>query len=312
MLESISIESSRSFILNSVLNFFSSCVTILVDMKGDNTLMSETTAQRLKTIMNQRNLKQVDILQLAKPYCEKHNVTLGKSDLSQFVNGKVTPGQQKLTILGLALNVSEAWLMGLDVPAQREMTVCPVCGLLYAADFEPDAIEHNQYHNKFLLARNRFGICYSPLEFDRIKEDAYKIIHSSLYSSEKTYTIKDQIDATIKLLATYFSRSVWSNNYNLMHPTFAEYIPMLLNQNHWKNSIDKDIYNTLVYQYGTSPGLTEGKTIYEVNSKDVKNDIDFLKDDELSLINDYRSLSEQGQEYIRQTMYMAKQTYNLF
>lgn len=31
--------------------------------------------------------------------------------------------------------------------------------------------------------------------------------------------------------------------------------------------------------------------------------------DETQLIDDYRSLNEQGQEYIRQTMYMAKQTH---
>lgn len=31
--------------------------------------------------------------------------------------------------------------------------------------------------------------------------------------------------------------------------------------------------------------------------------------DEQQLITDYRSLNEQGQEYIRQTMYMAKQTH---
>lgn len=34
-----------------------------------------------------------------------------------------------------------------------------------------------------------------------------------------------------------------------------------------------------------------------------------LKEDEQRLIDDYRSLNDQGQEYIRQTMYMTKQTY---
>lgn len=34
-----------------------------------------------------------------------------------------------------------------------------------------------------------------------------------------------------------------------------------------------------------------------------------LSSDESQLVEDYRSLNEQGQEYIRQTMYMAKQTY---
>ena len=82
--------------------------------------MADTTADRLKQIMAQRDLKQTDILRMAKPYCEKYNIKMGKSDLSQFVNGKVEPGQWKLTILGLALNVSEAWLMGLDVPMERK------------------------------------------------------------------------------------------------------------------------------------------------------------------------------------------------
>ena len=34
-----------------------------------------------------------------------------------------------------------------------------------------------------------------------------------------------------------------------------------------------------------------------------------LAADEQQLVDDYRSLNEQGQKYIRQTMYMAKQTY---
>lgn len=75
-----------------------------------------TTAQRLKQIMAERNLRQVDILRSAARYCEKYNIKLGKNDLSQYVSGKVEPGQDKLTILGLALGVSEAWLMGYDVP----------------------------------------------------------------------------------------------------------------------------------------------------------------------------------------------------
>ena len=82
--------------------------------------MVSSTSERLRQIMRDRNLKQTDILDLTKPYCEKYNVKLGKSDLSQFVNGKVVPGQWKLTILGLALGVSEAWLMGLDVPMERK------------------------------------------------------------------------------------------------------------------------------------------------------------------------------------------------
>lgn len=81
--------------------------------------MVENTAMRLKRIMKERNLRQVDIIRLAEPYCIDYNLKLTKSDMSQFISGKVEPGSWKLTILGKALNVSEAWLMGYDVPMER-------------------------------------------------------------------------------------------------------------------------------------------------------------------------------------------------
>ena len=85
-------------------------------------MKNSSTSERLKQIMNERSLRQVDILEAAKPFCEKYGVKLAKNDLSQYVSGKVEPRQEKLTILGLALNVSETWLMGYDVRRERDET----------------------------------------------------------------------------------------------------------------------------------------------------------------------------------------------
>ncbi len=82
-------------------------------------MKKENTATRLKLIMKERNLRQVDILEKCRPFCEKWGVKLGRNDLSQYVSGKVEPKQHKLSVLGNALNVSEAWLMGFDVPMER-------------------------------------------------------------------------------------------------------------------------------------------------------------------------------------------------
>lgn len=73
----------------------------------------------IKKIMDERGIRQVDILNLAAPYCEKYNVKMNKSDLSQYCSGKTEPNQDKLFVLGAALNVNEAWLMGYDVPMER-------------------------------------------------------------------------------------------------------------------------------------------------------------------------------------------------
>ncbi|RHV86921.1 hypothetical protein DXA97_11765 [Clostridium sp. OF09-36] len=78
--------------------------------------MKTTTSARLKEVMQLYNLRQIDILKKAEPYCKNLGIKMGRNDLSQYVSGKVLPGQEKLTALSQALNVSETWLMGYDVP----------------------------------------------------------------------------------------------------------------------------------------------------------------------------------------------------
>lgn len=75
----------------------------------------KSTSERLKEIMLKKNLKQVDILKRAEPFCKKYGIKLGRNDLSQYVSGKVEPSQKKLTILAQALDTNEVWLMGYDI-----------------------------------------------------------------------------------------------------------------------------------------------------------------------------------------------------
>lgn len=81
------------------------------------------TSDRLNQLMAERNWKQVDIINNSKKFQEKLGVQLGKSALSQYVNGVQAPDQKKLALLALTFDVSEAWLMGYDVPRERESVV---------------------------------------------------------------------------------------------------------------------------------------------------------------------------------------------
>lgn len=81
-------------------------------------MSKSNTADRLKYLMKKEHLRQIDILNMCKPYSEKYGVKISKSDLSQYCSGKVEPKQNKLHILSMALNVSGAWLMGFDVPME--------------------------------------------------------------------------------------------------------------------------------------------------------------------------------------------------
>ena len=120
-----------------------------------------STSQRLKELRDKYKITQAEILRMAKPYCDKYGVKLTKSALSQYFSGKHEPEQDKLTILGLALNVSEAWLMGYDVPMSRKTTPASANegdGRLFkinelAAQLSPEEQDHIIFQIEWLLSR---------------------------------------------------------------------------------------------------------------------------------------------------------------
>lgn len=78
----------------------------------------KNTSIRLKEIMASKNMRQIDILNKCSKYCKQYNVKMNKSDISQYVSGKVEPNQDKLFILSKSLDVNPGWLMGYDVPME--------------------------------------------------------------------------------------------------------------------------------------------------------------------------------------------------
>lgn len=93
-------------------------------------MKKETTSVRLKKIMLDKNLKQIDLLKKCEPICQKYNelydlkLKITKSDLSQWLSGLYEPSARKLSVLADALNTSEVWLMGYDVsPEPKDTTM---------------------------------------------------------------------------------------------------------------------------------------------------------------------------------------------
>ena len=74
-------------------------------------MAKSTFSERLNLIISEREIRQKDLCQ---------QTGIGKSAMSQYLSGAFEPKQQNLYLLASALNVSEAWLMGYDVP--REIT----------------------------------------------------------------------------------------------------------------------------------------------------------------------------------------------
>lgn len=70
----------------------------------------DTFANRLNTAMRIRNIKATELAQ---------KTGISKSSLSEYMSGKYEAKQDGVYLLAKALDINEAWLMGLDVPMER-------------------------------------------------------------------------------------------------------------------------------------------------------------------------------------------------
>ena len=77
-------------------------------MKADEKVAS--IKDRLKEAIEAANKKQADLAR---------DTGLDKSAICQYLAGKYEPKQDAITKLAIALNVSEKWLLGYDVPNER-------------------------------------------------------------------------------------------------------------------------------------------------------------------------------------------------
>lgn len=83
----------------------------------------ETFAERLRQVMREKGLKQVDVIRLVQSLEENDRVKLGKSHISQYLSGKTEPRMEVMKALSKALEVNQLWLLGEDVSMELESEV---------------------------------------------------------------------------------------------------------------------------------------------------------------------------------------------
>ena len=72
--------------------------------------MKKDTSTRLQELMDIKNINQVDL-------CQRTGIP--KSSMSMYLSGERSPRQNRLSQSAEKFNISEAWLMGYDVPMER-------------------------------------------------------------------------------------------------------------------------------------------------------------------------------------------------
>ena len=88
-------------------------IMIVMKIDGGSTMDKvATTADRLKIIMHNRDIRQIDMAQITG---------IHKGTISHYITGRLVPKSDAIVKIANTLGVSELWLMGYDVPMTAEV-----------------------------------------------------------------------------------------------------------------------------------------------------------------------------------------------
>ena len=96
----------------------------------------DTFSNRLNTAMRIRNIKAAEL---------SAKTGIAKSSLSEYINGRYEAKQDGVYLLAKALDVNESWLMGLDVPMERDFRYASHKGINTEGLDENDIEEINRF-----------------------------------------------------------------------------------------------------------------------------------------------------------------------
>ncbi|MCI8545606.1 MAG: helix-turn-helix domain-containing protein [Clostridia bacterium] len=149
--------------------------------------MEDTFANRLKEILKIRNMKQVEL-------CEKTKLSSGL--INKYLKGKAFARQDKLSILAEALDTNEVWLMGYNVPMDKNYGKTKIAEIDIINLSTNEVIQKIPYSYRTDIAeddpKNYFAIYASDSSMAPLLDvgDVAIIKKYSKFSNGKTYLLK--------------------------------------------------------------------------------------------------------------------------
>lgn len=221
-----------------------------------------------KDLIDARGLKPADVAKGAN---------IPPSTFTDWKKGRSTPKDEKLQKIADFLGVTLEYLKGIDDYEE----VCPICRKRYSPNDSLQVKNHEKYHESYLSAEKKYGNHLFFKDREELKRNAYEVINNESSSSEQI------AEAYLDIFKAYFFRSLEYSKFDLRHPEFEEYVPMLLNQKYFAEEIPLASKDILIKKFGTSNGLPEGETDYNIpisknatltsrDERDIKKDLDSL------------------------------------
>lgn len=132
------------------------------------------TKDRIKYAMEIREIKQTELVE---------KTGIDKGQMSSYLSGKYKPKQKNLNLIAQALSVDEAWLMGFDVPMEREVSV---------QQWDREAKQFESHINAFYYQMQSLGWTYEWLD----DENLYRFSNGSAFFKISNKNFSDFVESS--------------------------------------------------------------------------------------------------------------------
>ena len=144
--------------------------------------MKDTCAKRLRAALDKTGLTQAEL---------SRRTNIPKSAISQYLSGAFEPKQDRLELLARVFGVTEAWLMGFDVPEDMPAPITT-----------EDTAEMSAPEQEVLTVHER-----AVLTAYRAKPEMQKAVDTLLGVAEEPPAIADDMKDTVALGEAVFGKA---------------------------------------------------------------------------------------------------------
>lgn len=165
---------------------------------------------------------------------------VNKSTFSDWKSGRSIPKNEKIKKISKALDVDPKFLAG-----ETDISVCSICGFGNNPISESSRKEHEEFHNRFLIAKEKYPFLMPYSEADSTKN---KCIISL---KNKSLDLTEKIDTYEKYLQAQFSIEFLKQEYDMgkiSYDDFGTSYTRSLNLES-NSSFSKDFVNSVFEKY---------------------------------------------------------------
>lgn len=195
-----------------------------------------------------------------------------RSTFTDWKNKRSQPGPAKIEKIARFFSVPIDFLMG-----NTEDIICPICRQHYRPLDEKESEKHDDYHNRFLAAEEKYGTLMPYMDADHGRDDAIRRFRNKRLSNA------ERIDAFDEYLRCEFTREIYKSGFGL-YLDFDDFANNEIDGLRPDIEVSSGLINMVREKYGMPKIVEPSSGGYYLNDETAEIAQDILENKELRML----------------------------